>query len=208
MEYLTEEERRRFWELLEYLELFGLPYELNAQILGSRDCWAHALFEISTTDAESGARIPVAFGGRYDPLVSRFARTPAQAVMVSITCEVRGKTRVKRESKDADGVQPAIYFAHLGPEARRRALGVLENLRRASISVHQGIWHERMGDQMMDARTLATPYILIMGHKEAMEGTVLVREVATNSQEAIPLPELPNYLKRRRVGTWKSETHA
>src|SRR3989338_4156904 len=33
MEYLTEEERRKFWELLEYLEMFGLRYELNAQIL-------------------------------------------------------------------------------------------------------------------------------------------------------------------------------
>ena len=51
MEYLTEEERHRFWGLLEYLEVFGLPYELNGQILGSRDCWAHSLFDLSTVDA-------------------------------------------------------------------------------------------------------------------------------------------------------------
>ena len=124
--------------------------------------------------------------------------------MVSITCEVRGKTRVKRENRALGGeAQPAIYFAHLGGEARRRVLGVLENLRRASIPVHQGLWYERIAEQMAAARTLAVPYILIMGHKEAMEGTILVREVATNSQDAIPLPELPNYLKRRRVGAWQ-----
>ena len=104
--------------------------------------------------------------------------------------------------------QPAIYFAHLGGEARRRALLVLENLRRAEIPVHQGLWHDRIGEQMTAARTLAVPYILIMGHKEAMEGTILVREVATNSQDAIPLPELPNYLKRRRIGSWRQEAHA
>ncbi len=201
MEYLTEEERRRFWELLEYLEMFGLPYELNAHILGSRDCWSHSLFEISTVDPESGARIPVAFGGRYDPLASRFARSPASAAMISITCEVRGKTRHKRETRTLGGeAQPAIYFAHLGTEARRRTLSVLENLRRAAIPVHQGLWYERIAEQMTAARLLAVPYILIMGHKEAMEGTILVREVATNSQDAIPLPELPNYLKRRRIG--------
>ena len=206
MEYLTEEERRKFWELLEYLETFGLPYELNAHILGSRDCWSHSLFEISTTDTESGARIPVAFGGRYDPLASRFARTPASAAMVSITCEVRGKTRIPREKRAPQNeAQPAIYFAHLGGEARRRALSVMENLRRAAIPVHQGLWHERIAEQMNTARELSVPYILIMGHKEAMEGTILVREVATNSQDAIPLPELPNYLKRRRIGAWKTE---
>jgi hypothetical protein len=38
-----------------------------------------------------------------------------------------------------------------------------------------------------------------MGHKEAMEGTVLVREVATNSQEAIPVPDLTSYLRRQKV---------
>jgi histidyl-tRNA synthetase len=209
MEYLTEEERRKFWELLEYLEMFGLPYELNAHILGSRDCWSHSLYEISALDTESGARMPLAFGGRYDPLASRFARAPQSAAMVSITCEMRGKMRVKREVRAPEReAQPAIYFAHLGGEARRRTLGVLENLRHANISVHQGIWHERIAEQMAAARGLAVPYILIMGHKEAMDGTILVREVATNSQEAILLPELPNYLKRRRVGTGRTEAHA
>lgn len=198
-EYLTEEERRRFWELLEYLEIFGLTYELNPHILGSRDCWSHSLFEISTHDSESGARIPFAFGGRYDPLVSRVARAPQSAATIAITCEMKGSARPARR-KRTGGVQPAIYFAHLGLEAKRRALSVIESLRGSGIPIHQSLWHEQIGEQMASARRLATPYILIMGHKEAMEGTILVREVATNSQEAIPLPELTNYLKRRRVG--------
>ncbi len=201
MEYLTEEERRRFWELLEYLELFGLPYELNPHILGSRDLWSHALFEIGTLDPETGARLPFAFGGRYDPIVSRFARTPTHGAMLSIACEARGKIQAKRPAAAQGGdVQPAIYFAHLGVEARRRVLSVLEMLRRADIPVHHGIWDDRIHEQMMAARELATPYVLIMGHKEALEGTILVREVATNSQDAVPLANLPSYLRRRRVG--------
>ena len=81
-------------------------------------------------------------------------------------------------------------------------------LRRASIPVHQGLWYERIGDQMIAARDLATPYILIMGHKEAMDGTVIVREVATNSQEDIPVPELTNYLKRHRIAPWQTAVSA
>lgn len=204
MEYLTEEERGRFWELLEYLEVFGLPYELSPHVLGSRDVWAHALYQISAVDQESGTRMPIAFGGRYDPLASRFAAAPTSAVTIAITCEVRGKARVKHE---VPGI-PSIYFAHLGPEARRKSLGVLESLRVAGIPVHHGLYHERMGEQMIAARRTAAPYVLIMGHKEAVEGTVLVREVATNSQDAIPVPELPNYLKRKRVGGWRSSVGA
>ncbi|MBI2612611.1 hypothetical protein HYW59_02250 [Candidatus Kaiserbacteria bacterium] len=197
MEYLTEEERRKFWELLEYLEMFGLPYELSPSVLGSRDCWAHSLFQISVIDPESHSRVPIAFGGRYDPLAARFAAAPLPASMIAITCEIRGKVRVKREPM----ATPSIYFAHLGAEARRRSLSVLESLREAGIPVRHGLYHERIGEQMAAARRHAAPCVLIMGHKEAVEGTILVREVATNSQDAIPLPELTGYLKRRRFAS-------
>lgn len=200
MEYLTEDERRKFWDLLEYLEVFGLPYELSPHVLGSRDCWAHSMYEISSTDEESGARVGFALGGRYDPLATRFAAKHIPAAMISISCEVRGKTAFKKENR----AMPSIYFAHLGPEARRRALMVLENLRRAEIPVHQSLLYDKIGEQMTRAKELAVPYILIMGYKEAMENTILVREVATNSQDAVPVDELANYLRRRRLGTWKT----
>ncbi len=195
MEYLTEEERRRFWELLEYLEVSGLSYELSPQILGSRDCWAHSLYELSTMDQETSSRIPLAFGGRYDPLTARFGGMDGAAT-ISIMVETKGKTSFKRETPG----MPAIYFAHLGLEARRSALNTLKALRQAEIPVYHSLCFEKIGDQMMQAKALAAPYVLIMGYKEAMDGTVMVREVATNSQESIPVPELPGYLKRRRVG--------
>ena len=202
MEYLTEDERRRFWDLLEYLEVSGLPYELNGQILGSRDCWAHTLYEIATVDAETGARRTVAFGGRYDPLMSRFARRVYPAAMIAIHTEARGAQNIKVRTP---GVR-AMYFAHLGLEARRRVLPTLEKLRESGIPVYHGLWNERIGEQMLAARSLATPYILIMGHKEAIEGSVLVREVATNSQEAVALDDLPAYLKQRRLGLSQTAT--
>lgn len=193
MEYLTEEERRKFWDLLEYLEVFGLPYELNPHVLGSRDCWAHSLYELSTVDQETGERVQLASGGRYDPLAQLY--TPGRsAAMISIPCEVRGKSSVKRDK------QPSVnlYFAHLGPEARRRSLSVMELLRKGGVRVRHSLCFDRIGEQMAVARRFSIPYILIMGHKEAMEGTILVREVATNSQDAIPLPELTQYLRRKR----------
>jgi len=195
VEYLTEEERRRFWELLEYLEMSGIPYELHAGILGSREVWSHTLFEISAIDAETGARVSFAAGGRYDPLASRLLGTPAAAAIATITCEVRGKSRMQPMRKTS----PVLYFAHLGAEARRRALPLLEKLRREGIPVEQSLMHERLQEQMEHAKGMKISHMLIMGHKEAIEGTILVREVATNAQEAIPLIELPGYLRRQRV---------
>jgi histidyl-tRNA synthetase len=194
-EYLSEEERRRFWEFLEYLEMASLPYELNGHVLGSRDVWSHTLYELSTQDEETGARIPFAFGGRYDPLASRFAKRPDSAAMIAVSVEVRGASKPKLPAH----TQPSIFFAHIGMESRRKALSVLETLRGSDIPVHQSLTYERLGDQMAQARKLAVPFILILGHKEAVEDSIIVREVATNFQESIPLPELPGYLKKRRI---------
>ena len=108
--------------------------------------------------------------------------------MVSVNVELRGKTagQARPSRQRLSCISPTSAL-----EARRRSLGVLEILRQAAIPVHQGLWYERIGDQMAAARDLATPYILIMGHKEAMEGTVIVREIATNSQESSPSPSSP-----------------
>lgn len=192
MEYLTEDERKRFWDLLEHLEVFGLSYELSPHVLGSRDIWAHTLFELSAIDEESGAKVPFATGGRYDPVASRVAGRETPAAVVTISCEVRGKTKVK----PATHPTPSLYFAHLGQEARRKTLSVLEALRQAGIPILQSLMHEKLGDQMERAKQNKISHLLIMGHKEAMEGTVLVREIATNSQEAVGLAELPAYLRR------------
>lgn len=195
VEYLTEEERRRFWELLEYLEMSGIGYELSSGVLGSRDFWSHTLFEISTTDEETGVRVPFASGGRYDPIAQRLMGPGHAAAVATISIEIRGKSKYEPVKRSA----PALYFAHLGPEARRRVLKVLEMLRREGIPVEQSLMHERLHEQMERAKGLRVSHMLIMGHKEAMEGTVLVREVATNAQEAIPLPDLPSYLRRQKV---------
>lgn len=197
MEYLTEEERRRFWDLLEYLEVGDISYELNPHVLGSRDCWAHTLFSINAIGEGTGERITIAHGGRNDPLASRYLGARASHASATILCEARGKAAIKKNTQKK--ASPAFYFAHLGPEARRKVIPVLELLRRNGIPVHQSLIHERIGDQMTKARELRVPYLLIMGHKEAVENTMLVREVATNSQRAIELPDLPVYLRRQRV---------
>lgn len=194
-EYLTEDERKRFWDLLEHLEGFGLSYELSPHVLGSRDIWAHTLFELSSLDEETGVKIPFAVGGRYDPIATRVAGRETPAAVVTISFEVRGKTKAKPVQRPT----PSIYFAHLGQEARRKTLSVLETLRQAEIPVLQSLMHEKLGDQMERAKQNKISHLLIMGHKEAMEGTVLVREIATNSQEAIELTELPSYLRKYRA---------
>lgn len=196
MDYLNEEERHHFWDVLEYLERAETYYELNPLVLGSRDCWSHTLFQMSQVDESAGTCTLFARGGRYDPLCARGTGAGASAVSVSIQLDTTAPQKIKPTP-----AKPSLYFAHLGKEAKRHAIPALEILRRAQIPVYQSLIHDQIAPQMLDAKRLAVPWILVMGHKEAVEGTMLVRDVRMNAQDTVPLQELSTYLKRRRIGS-------
>jgi len=210
MDYLSEEERRHFWDVLEYLELAGKLYELSPGVVGSHDCWSHTLFEMSypgvveTSDAPAQAgepvvvpaRVPFALGGRYDALAARSLGPAAAAAHVAITFGLKTpamphirKTRSK----------PAAYLAHLGLEAKRRSIPILELLRAAEIPVYHSLAYDQIGPQMAIVKKLNIPWLLLMGHKEALANEVAVRNIRTNAQDSVPIDELAAYLHRKHV---------
>ena len=102
------------------------------------------------------------------------------------------------QMKNIENVQkrkPKFYFIRLGFEARLRSLIIVEMLRQAHIPVYQSLGKEQLADQMELAEQLDIPYSIIMGHKEALEKSVIVRNMDNRSQSIIPINELTQYLK-------------
>jgi histidyl-tRNA synthetase len=94
--------------------------------------------------------------------------------------------------------KPQVYLIQLGFEARRRGLLVAEILRKAKIPMLQSPDLDQLGIQLARAEELSIPYTIIMGHKEAIEETVIVRHTDTRSQETVAVTALPAYLKKLR----------
>ena len=71
-----------------------------------------------------------------------------------------------------------------------------DELRRARVSLTQAIGIESLTEQMRLAEAANPPYLIIMGRKEAMEGSVILRERATHAEDLIPLSQLIVRLKK------------
>jgi histidyl-tRNA synthetase len=204
MDHLNDDERRHFWDVLEYLEFAGKKYELSPTLVGSNECWAHTLFEMSYPqialseegDPEQVTQIPFALGGRYDTLAERSLGPGATAVQVAITFETKNIPSIKRRKK-----KPSAFFAHLGLEAKRRSIPVLEILRHAEIPVYHSLAYDQLGPQMETVGNLNIPWLLLMGQKEALEGEVAVRNIKANTQNSVPINSLVDYLRRKHVTT-------
>jgi histidyl-tRNA synthetase len=53
---------------------------------------------------------------------------------------------------------------------------------------------DKISTQMEFANKKGFQYIIIMGHKEALEDRIIVRNIKTFEQEIIPLDKLAKYL--------------
>ena len=73
---------------------------------------------------------------------------------------------------------------------------MIDILRKENIYINHSLGRDKMGGQMATAERLKVPYILIMGKKEAMDDTIMIRDVSTRAQETIKIAELSAHLKK------------
>ena len=185
-DHLSEASRKHFESVLEYLESTDTPYELAPELLSRGTSWTETCFEI-----QAGDKIQ-AWGSRYLDFAKAFWRShlPSIGAVIRITTEARETVPpVKNPST------PRFVFVHIGEEAKRECMKMADNLRRARIPLSQAIGVQSLSEQMRYVETLNPPYVLIMGRKEAIERSVILRDRATYTETFIPLDSLVDRLR-------------
>lgn len=196
MNYLTETSRIHFQEVLEYMEKLGIPYRINHHLVGNRKYCTETVFSIINLDhtKKDKEHKIVAVGVRYDGLSKKIGfKREVQGVGLSLL--VKGNhVDLRKDLKKTK--RPFASYVQLGFESKLLSLSVIELLRMAKIPLHLSLAKDRLGAQVSLIEKNHIPYTLIMGKKEAMEKSVIVRDTETHAQETILLEDLPSYMKK------------
>ncbi len=197
-EHLSDASRKRFEDLLEYLEMTETPYELARDLLSRGGVWNDACFEIATPErlastgepAEAGRRL--AWGSRYGDLVRHFfPATPFSATGAVLSVATEGKVSAVKAPR-----RLRFSFIHIGDEAKRFSIRLAEDFRHARLPLSQHIGIESLTEQLRIAEKHNSPYILIMGRKEALENIAILRNCATQEETILPVEGLTERLRR------------
>ena len=195
MNFLSEKSRQHFRQVLEQIEGLGLPYELDDLLVGD-EREPRIVFALDL--AKEDGTILTSIGGRFDEYAKRMTgKKEGAAVSASIFFRKKGSERGNFTTTTATTV-PKVYFVQLGSRAKLQGLAVLDMLRQAQIPVLQSFDAKSLSPQLESARTLGVPYLLIMGQREALDGTIIIRSMKTSSQNTLTLSALPKYLKTIR----------
>ncbi len=194
--YLTPDAKKHFKEVLEYLDEMGVPYRLNKCLVRGLSYYSHTVFEmVDESDAENGP-LSVAGGGRYDYLGSMLGSKkgiPAVGAAIGMDRVVEAPWFAKLMPKIQK--KPKFYFIQLGFDAKLKSLGIIDILRKNHISVLQSLSKDSLTSQLATAERSAVPYVLIFGQKEAIDGTVIVRDMQKHSQKIIKIDKLVEAIK-------------
>ena len=192
LSFLSAQSRNHFKDVLEYIEALGVEFELEHSLVGHHRFSSHTVYSIR--DMESGGNV-VAAGCHYGRLAKRlgFKKEVPVASMTIFTSPEPATVKIKVYK---DLPKPKFCLIHLGREAKMRSLPILEELRREHIRVHHLLGKDKIAVQLSSAESQPVSHIIIIGHKEALENTVTVRNIATRAQDTIPASKLCYYLKR------------
>jgi len=192
MNFLSESSRQYFKEVLEFVEALGFPYSISYGLIGNPRFCSHTLFEI-VSETNSGP-IVLARGFRYGRISKKVG---LKRELPSLGVSLAYKPKNENTKKSSKGLpKPKFYLMQIGYAAKLKALNVIESLRKAKISVIHSVAKDKLTSQMSYAENQNITHIILIGQKEALEDSVMVRNVSTRSQETVPIPELSAYLKK------------
>jgi len=197
VDYLCKECHDHLMSVLEYLDELEITYFLNPKIVRGLDYYTKTVFEI-WSEEENFKEAKVAFcgGGRYDGLISSLGGkdTPAagfgfgmdRIIMLMEHCKI--KAPKKQNFK--------VFLVALGAEGKKKSLKIFDNLVNAGISVAEAFAKESLKAQLKAADKEGSSLSLIIGQKEAIDETVIVRDMASGAQEIVSMGKIIQEVKR------------
>jgi histidyl-tRNA synthetase len=196
IDHLCEECRVHFKNLLEYLDELDLPYVINPQLVRGLDYYTKTVFEIWSGE-EEGRKNALGGGGRYDGLVKMLGGEATPAIGFGLGVE-RLILEMKRvQAKPYRAPRPKIFLAQLGELAKKRSLRLFSDLEKNGILVAESFGRGSLKSQMRVADKLGVEITLILGQKEALDKTVIVKNMATGVQEIVSVEKLVELVKRK-----------
>ena len=176
-------------EVIEGVNALGLQATLDLDVSLARglNYYTGTIIEVKAQDVQIGS---ITGGGRYDNLTGVFGLPDVSGVGISF-----GADRIYDVLNTLD-LYPAetssattVMFTNFGTAEAAASMKMIKQLRAAGISAEIYPENAKMKKQMGYADALKVPYVAIVGENELAENKMMLKEMATGSQQLLSVEE-------------------
>lgn len=186
-------ELREIFDLCRTAEV-KLNIELDLTLARGLNYYTGAIFEVKALDVQMGS---ITGGGRYDNLTGIFGMPDVSGVGISFGADriydCLTELNLYPESM-MDSTQ--VLFVTFGEAELRYALSWAKELRAQGIRVEVYPEPAKMKKQMGYADAKLIPFVAIVGGNEMESNTVMLKDMASGTQEALTIEQLVATLKK------------
>ena len=187
--YWTDEDKAHFNEVIEYLEILKIEYELMPRLVRGLDYYTRTTFEI--TSLELGAQNAICGGGRYDGLTEMLGGKPTPGIGFAAGME-RILLAMKDSQFNKNKVQ--IYIVGLGENTRRTVVKLAQDLRNQNLTTEFDVLRRSLKAQLREANKMSVKYAIIIGDEELESNQLEVKNFSTGNQQKVELSKIVEHM--------------
>ncbi|MBS3679481.1 histidine--tRNA ligase [Ornithinibacillus massiliensis] len=200
LDYLNEDSVEYFEKVKKYLELMGIEYEVDPNLVRGLDYYNHTAFEIMSEAEGFGAITTLAGGGRYNGLVEQLGGPATPGIGFGMGIE---RLLMALEAENVEiPLEEALdcFIVSMGEEPKSEVVRITHELRQHGIQVDQDYQGRKIKAQFKAADRYKAKYVLVLGEEELEKNVINVKEMATGEQVEIPLDQLTLTMKEKLLG--------
>jgi histidyl-tRNA synthetase len=175
--FLCAECRDHFAGFRKTLDLYGVAYRVDENLVRGLDYYTKTTFEIINT--EGGQQNAILGGGRYDDMMKDFGGPDICGIGFAMGVErLIAMLKIKPEPRRF------LYVVHHGEAAKLKAVELARMFRRAGVETIIEFGGRSFKNQFGRANKLGAAWVLIVGEDEAAKGIYQLKDMAAGTQTA------------------------
>ena len=193
-DYLSDEAKERFETVQKYLDLMGIEYEVDTNIVRGLDYYDHTVFEVMADIPGMGAQNVLCGGGRYNKLVSTLGgpETPAMGFGGGLD-----RLLLAVESSDIkldinNGID--AYIMYVSEDEKDYAVSLNLALRMNGFTSDMEYMSRNLKGQFKQADRFNAKFLIILNSEDIAQGKVKIKDNATKEEQLVSEADLIDFL--------------
>jgi histidyl-tRNA synthetase len=199
IDYLNEYSKDYFEKLKQYLQLLGILFEVDPNLVRGLDYYNHTAFEIMSNAEGFGSITTLCGGGRYNGLAEEIGGPETPGIGFALSIE-RFLAALDAEGIDLNANKGIdLYLVSLGDAAKDYTVGLLQQLRLAGLSAERDYLDRKIKAQFKAADRLKAKYVAVLGEEELQNNKINLKNMATGEQTEVELNLFVKYFQELQI---------
>jgi histidyl-tRNA synthetase len=187
LDYLNQESRERFLKVTEGLDILGIKYHIDKNLVRGLDYYCHTAFEFITN--ELGAQGTVLAGGRYDGLSKMLGGPDVPGVGWAAGIE-----RLSLLIPSHCTSNPDVVLIGVTEEFNFLLLPLMQQLINEAFRV-EILYTGNISKKLKRANKIKAPFAIILGEEEVKIKVLKLKNLVTGSEEHMSIDKAIKIIK-------------